>query len=198
LRPTALEPSRVRAASTDGRTEILDHKLGDVFWSDATAHSLEAIAGEVHEIEAEIKPAMPLSTSHSAREVSELFPQLARVVFENERVRVVDLRGEPSQAFPLHFHPPRVMVRLGAARMKVTDPDGKTRLSDQQFGFTSWGDPVQHSDAVVIGVFHVIDIELKPPSRQFGRRVSRTWPTWLPTGACSPLLFHCGGARRRS
>jgi hypothetical protein len=45
--------------------------------------------------------------------------------------------------------------------MTVTDPDSKTRLSDQQFGFTSWGDPVQHSDAVVLGVFHMIAIELK-------------------------------------
>jgi quercetin dioxygenase-like cupin family protein len=156
-----LDNSRTRVTSQDGRAEIVDHKVGDVFWSDPTAHSLEAITGEVHEIETEIKPTMPPVTDHSAQGVSELFPQLARIVFENARVRVVDLRGEPSQAFPLHFHPPRVTVRLGSARMRIIDPDGSTRLTDQQFGFTNWGDPVQHSDAVVIGVFHVIDIEQK-------------------------------------
>jgi quercetin dioxygenase-like cupin family protein len=119
----ALNNSRLRVTSPDGRTEIVDHKVGDVFWSDPTAHSLEAIAGEVHDIETEIKSAMPPAPDHSAQGVPELFPQLARVVFENTRVRVVDLRGQPGQAFPLHFHPARVIVRLGSARMTVTDPD---------------------------------------------------------------------------
>ena len=157
----ALDHSRVRVTAQDRRTEIVDHKPGEIIWSDPTVHSLEAISAEMHEIEMELKSATPPATDHSAREVSELFPVLARAVFENARVRVVDLRGEPGQAFPLHFHPPRVTVRLGSARMTVTDPDGKVRFTDQQYGFTSWGDPVQHSDAVVSGTFHVIDIELK-------------------------------------
>jgi hypothetical protein len=46
--------------------------------------------------------------------------------------------------------------------MTVTDPNGTVRFTDQQYGFTSWGDSVQHADAVLNGVFHVIDIELKP------------------------------------
>jgi quercetin dioxygenase-like cupin family protein len=156
-----LNDSRVQVTAQDGRVEVVDHKPGDIFWSEPTVHSLEAIAGDMHEIEVELKSAMPPATDHSVREVSELFPVLARVAFENARVRVVDLRGEPGQAFPPHFHPPRVTVRLGSGRVTVTDPDGRVHFTDQQYGFTSWGDPVQHSDAVVSGVFHVIDIELK-------------------------------------
>ena len=34
-----LDHSRTRVTSTDGKAEIVDHKLGDVFWSDPTAHS---------------------------------------------------------------------------------------------------------------------------------------------------------------
>jgi len=157
-----LSPARTRVTSPGARPQVLDRSAGEVFWSDSTTHGLEAIAGDVREIEVEIKPSSPAEDQHSARGVPEQFPELARVLVDNRRVRVVDLRAEPGQVFPLHYHPSRVTVRLGDARMIITEVDGRTRWSDMQFGATSWGDAVQHSDAVVLGVFHVIDIELKP------------------------------------
>jgi quercetin dioxygenase-like cupin family protein len=112
-----LSPSRVRIKMTDGKTEIVDRKAGEIYWAEPTEHSIEAIFGEVHEIETELKQPPPPSPAHSARDVPDLFPDLARIVFENSRVRVIDLRGEAGQRFPFHFHPARVMVRLGAGRL---------------------------------------------------------------------------------
>jgi quercetin dioxygenase-like cupin family protein len=156
-----LSPSRARIKTRDGKIEIADHKTGDVFWSDPIEHSQEAITGVVHEIETELKQPVPPRPAHTARDVPDLFPQLARVIFENDRVRVIDIRGEPGQSFPFHFHPARVLVSLGSGRSTVTNPNEKPHLTDYRPGNTSWAEPIEHFDAVLLGVFHNISIEIK-------------------------------------
>jgi len=157
-----LSPSRVRIKTADGKTEIVDRKAGEVYWAEPTEHSMEAIIGEVHEIETELKQPPPPSPPHSARDVPDLFPDLARIVFENSRVRVIDLRGEAGQKFPFHFHPARVMVRLEAARLLANmDSPEKRHVTDFRPGDASWADPVEHADMVLLGEFHMISIEMK-------------------------------------
>jgi hypothetical protein len=39
-------------------------------------------------------------------------------VFENEHVRVLEVRSPPGQQIPMHSHPPRVVVPVGSYRLK--------------------------------------------------------------------------------
>ena len=156
-----LSASRVRNTRGDGKMEIADHRMGDVFWSDATEHSIEVIAGVVHEIETEIKEEAPPRAGHTARDVAERFPELARVLLENDRVRVIDLRGEAGQGFPFHFHPARVIVNLGSARSVVTIPNKAPYITDYHPAAAYWAEPIEHSDAVLLGIVHNISIEIK-------------------------------------
>lgn len=156
-----LSPSRMRIKTGDGKVEIADLRAGEVFWSDATEHSMEVITGEAHEIETELKQPPPPRPPHSARDVPDLFPELARIAFENARVRVIDIRGEAGQSFPFHFHPARVMVRLGSGRSIVNNPNQKPHVTDFRPGDASWADPIEHSDSVLLGEFHMISIEMK-------------------------------------
>jgi len=161
----ALSPSRTRVTWQDGHTEIRDEKPGDVFSYDASPQALEVITGSLHEIETEIKSASPPAYARTAKDVTEITPELAHVLFENRRLRVVDLRGEPGQQYPFHFHPPRVSVRLEPGRMKIRAQNGTTSLVDFHVGEATWGNFVEHSDAVMLGHFHMVMIELKPQER---------------------------------
>jgi len=158
----ALSPARIKLTSGEGQPEIKDEKPGDVFWYDATSQALEVITGALHEIETEIKPASPPAFSHTAKDITEITPLLAHVLFENARIRVVDLRGEAGQQYPFHFHPPRVGIRLEPARMKIRAQNGTTSLVDFHVGEATWGNFVEHTDAVELGSFHMVMVELKP------------------------------------
>jgi quercetin dioxygenase-like cupin family protein len=161
-----LSGARVRLTRRDGTSELVDRKPGDVFWSEAEEHSLEVVAGSLHEIDTEIKGGVPPPFAPSAKDVTEITPELARVVHEDPHLRVLDLRGEPGQQFPFHFHRARVTIRLGSARMRFVEKNGTTRMADFHPGEATWGDAVEHSDAVMSGSFHLVLVEIKgqPPT----------------------------------
>ena len=153
--------ARIRLTRPDGTSELVDRKPGDVFWSEAEEHGLEVVAGSLHEIETEIKGGIPPPFAPSAKDVTDITPELARVIYENPRVRVLDLRGEPGQQFPFHFHQARVTVRLGSSRMRFVEKNGTTRWTDFHPGEATWGDAVEHSDAVMSGPLHLVLVEIK-------------------------------------
>ena len=137
-----LSGARIRVIRRDGSSELVDRKPGDVFWSEAEEHSLEVVAGSLHEIDTEIKRGVPPLFAPSAKDVTEITPELARVVHEDPHVRVLDLRGELGQQFPFHFHRARVTIRLGSARMRFVEQNGTTRITDFHPGEATWGDAV--------------------------------------------------------
>ena len=156
-----LSGARIRLIRRDGSSELVDRKPGNVFWSEAEEHSMEVVAGSLHEIDTEIKGGVPPAFVPSAKDVTEITPELARVVHEDSHVRVLDLRGEPRQQFPFHFHQARVTIRLGSARMRFVEQNGTIRMSDFHPGEATWSDAVEHSDAVMSGSFHLVLVEIK-------------------------------------
>src|SRR3954468_18412941 len=68
--------ARIRLIRRDGTSELVDRKLGDVFWSEAEEHSLEVVAGSLHEIDTEIKGGVPPPFAPSAKDVTEITPEL--------------------------------------------------------------------------------------------------------------------------
>jgi quercetin dioxygenase-like cupin family protein len=50
-----------------------------------------------------------------------------KLVLENDRVRVFDVRFAPGQKAPMHSHPDHVVYVLDDATIRLTGPDGKSQ-----------------------------------------------------------------------
>ncbi len=68
-----------------------------------------------------------------------------KVLFENDRVRVLEVQHQPGGKEPMHSHPAYVAYSLTAATVKVTFPDGKTVVKERKAGEVTWGEPVTHA-----------------------------------------------------
>ncbi len=85
-------------------------------------------------------------------DATEVDPDGHRVVFENDHVRVLEVRNTAGTVLPVHSHQPRVIVAIGPYRIKSID---------RRPGDASWADAQDHSAEMLIGPTHVIEIEVK-------------------------------------
>jgi quercetin dioxygenase-like cupin family protein len=92
-------------------------------------------------------------------------PDKYKVVFENERVRVLEYRDEPGQATSPHRHPDSVMVTLSSFERKLVAEDGASREVTLAAGEVRWLDAQVHSgENVGARPTHVLFVELKEPA----------------------------------
>src|SRR5258706_9144678 len=61
-----------------------------------------------------------------AQDAAQLAPDRAKVVFENDRVRVLHFKQPGHSKLPMHSHPAYAAVGFTADHSKYTFPDGKT------------------------------------------------------------------------
>jgi len=87
-----------------------------------------------------------------------------QVKFENDRVRVLELRLQPGQREKQHTHPQYVLYALTDYRVRNTNADGTIRVYDRKAGDVFWGEPITHSGEN-IGATEVraLIVELKTP-----------------------------------
>jgi len=89
-------------------------------------------------------------------------PDKYKVVFENERVRVLEYHDEPGQATSPHRHPDSVMVTLSSFERKLVAEDGASRDVTLEAGEVRWLDAQVHSgENVGASPTHVLFVELK-------------------------------------
>jgi hypothetical protein len=89
-------------------------------------------------------------------------PDVHRVVFENEHVRVIDARAAHGWKSAMHSHPPMLVIVLGSGRQRVTSPDGTTQIVDLNPGAVVWRDDAfDHAWELLSGEVHVILVEVK-------------------------------------
>jgi hypothetical protein len=91
-------------------------------------------------------------------------PRSFRIVFENDRVRVLEFKSRPGLGVcgqGMHYHPAHVTVSLTGAKLKRTS-DGKVTFDEIQPGHVFFAEAETHS-AEVIGGFNTRTyiIELK-------------------------------------
>ena len=92
----------------------------------------------------------------------ELGPIGNRVIFENDRVRVLEYRDEPGQATHPHHHPASVMVTLSSFERRLVAEDGSTRDATLEAGQVRWLDAQVHSgENTGQTATHVVFVELK-------------------------------------
>lgn len=90
-------------------------------------------------------------------------PGLYRVVFENDRVRVLEYRDRPGDRTTPHEHPDSVMVTFTGFSRRLHH-NGEHRDVELQPGLASWL-PAQRHAGENIGdtETHVVFVELKEP-----------------------------------
>jgi beta-alanine degradation protein BauB len=93
-------------------------------------------------------------------------PDKYKIVFENDRVRVLEYRDEPGQQTSPHEHPDSVMVTLSAFDRRLVGEEGEIREVTLEQGLVRWLDAQVHSgENVGTTPTHVFFVELKEPSR---------------------------------
>jgi quercetin dioxygenase-like cupin family protein len=89
-------------------------------------------------------------------------PDKYRVIFENDRVRVLEYRDEPGQITSPHKHPDSVMYTLCSFDRRLVAEDRTTRDVTLSAGEVRWLDAQVHSgENIGESPTHVIFIELK-------------------------------------
>ena len=89
-------------------------------------------------------------------------PDKYKVIFENERVRVLEYRDEPGQATSPHRHPDSVMYTLSTFDRRLVGEGGESRDVTLEAGEVRWLDAQVHSGENVGSTpTHVLFVELK-------------------------------------
>ena len=88
-------------------------------------------------------------------------PEHYRVVFENDRVRVLEYRDEPGEQTTFHDHPDSVMFTLSSFRRRLVSGD-QEREVELAAGKATWLPAQQHRGHNIGSTpTHVLFIELK-------------------------------------
>jgi hypothetical protein len=97
-----------------------------------------------------------------AKEAAQAAPHIYKVLFENERVRLLDVRMKPGDASAQHSHPDYLLYALEGGRVKLSDASGESAEVDVPAGATMWRDAEEHS-ARNVGTteLHALFVELK-------------------------------------
>ena len=65
-------------------------------------------------------------------------PNQARVLMENEHVRVVEYAVKPGETDVWHTHPPRSSYVVSGGKVKVYTENGEPKISEVKTGASSW------------------------------------------------------------
>lgn len=90
-------------------------------------------------------------------------PDLYKVIFENDRVRVLEYKDRPGEATTPHVHPDSVMYTLSSFNRRLASGGSEVDV-EIRAGSARWLDAQEHS-GLNIGDSdtHVIFVELKEP-----------------------------------
>jgi beta-alanine degradation protein BauB len=98
-------------------------------------------------------------------------PKNVKVLLENNRVRVLEVRIKPGEKIPMHSHPAHLTYALSDVKGEYTSPDGKSTIGEAKTSSVFWSEPVTHSSVNVGNTeIHALVVELKDPPKKPKRR----------------------------
>src|SRR6266487_500059 len=103
------------------------------------------------------------SGTASSQDPVPLYPENYKVLFENDRVRVLDFRLRKGATEKLHSHPPNVTVFLTDVKIRFTLPNGETKLREARAGDAAYSEATTHSPVNIGEDAHGIIVEMKSP-----------------------------------
>ncbi|MEU1283583.1 hypothetical protein [Kitasatospora sp. NPDC005856] len=80
-----------------------------------------------------------------AADAVQVAPDVYRVLFENDRVRLLEARLQPGAATALHHHRDYLVYNLADGQASFTDESGETTDVPLVAGETMWFPAVDHS-----------------------------------------------------
>ncbi len=101
-----------------------------------------------------------------AQDALKVGPGVYKLLFENERIRVLEITFKPGDKIASHSHPDHVIYVLSEGALKITRADGKITEVNAKPGQVMWTAAETHS-AVNPGKTELkaIIVELKAPAK---------------------------------
>jgi quercetin dioxygenase-like cupin family protein len=99
-----------------------------------------------------------------ARHILKVAPKSAKVIFENDMVRVIEITMKKGQKIPMHSHNKGLSYSLNGGKIKSVSEDGKSRVFNVRKGEVSWSevDGVEtHAVENLGGVLRELSVEFK-------------------------------------
>jgi len=125
----------------------------------------------------------------AGQDLAAVAPELAKVVYEDARVRVVRLHIPENASLPTHERPRRVVVSLSANHVQLAHLDGTTSVTRTEAGSVAWSEPAVRSVSNLGAAVENIVVELKragdpamavayPPATLPAAYLNDPWHKW--------------------
>jgi hypothetical protein len=75
----------------------------------------------------------------------EVASNVYRILFENERVRLLEARLSPGDSSAMHGHPDYVVYNLDGGKVRFSAPSGEAEEVELPDGVAMWRDAEEHS-----------------------------------------------------
>ena len=80
-----------------------------------------------------------------AEDAAKVASHVYKVVFENERARVLDVRMKPGESTTIHSHPDYVVYVLSGGKVRFTSPSGESAEVELPAGASMWRKAEEHA-----------------------------------------------------
>ncbi len=80
-----------------------------------------------------------------AQDAVDAAPNVYTVVFENERVRLLEARVRAGDGAPMHAHPDTLTYVLQGSKVSMTTPAGETVEAEVKTGQVRWREAHEHA-----------------------------------------------------
>ncbi|MEK6323673.1 MAG: hypothetical protein AABN33_18685 [Acidobacteriota bacterium] len=157
-----LKNTQVKFTLPDGSKVDNSGKAGDVQFADAGKHLPQNVGSVALEgVLVELKGGA-MGSAKVALDPVKVDPAHHKVVFENDRVRVLRIKFKAHDKTKQHEHPNGVAIYLTDVKAKFTLADGKTREGGGKRGEVTWAAAENHSvENTTAKPAHIILVELK-------------------------------------
>ncbi len=123
----SLSDYKLRFTPDGGTPEIKDFRKGDIHWHPAGRHAIQNV-GPITAEYLVVASVGPNPTAGVTSNLAELTPDRAKVIFENEKTKVIDVVLEPGEKQPEHDAASRLIYSLTAARLGFFAEDVTTEV----------------------------------------------------------------------
>lgn len=101
-----------------------------------------------------------------AQDLAQTAGKNAKVVLDNDKVRVIELQMPPHARTGMHSHGDNLVVFLSGGKARQTDAAGAAKEMERKAGEVAWSGPVTHdTENVGSGTVRTLVIELKDGSK---------------------------------
>ena len=95
-----------------------------------------------------------------AQDMAKVAPKNVKVLLDNDRVRMLEVKLKAGEKIPMHSHPAFVVYPMKSGKIKTTLSDGKVRDVENKMGEPRWSEAETHANEALTDT-HALVIELK-------------------------------------